>query len=152
MTETAPDVTIFTVDKANRALRLVRRIMDDIVAEHPAWKDLVARYELVAAGARPDWGESAEMLDLRRQIDLIAARINGYVAELEQVGCVLKGFEQGLVDFYGMYDGRLVCLCWRQGEESVSHWHELDAGFAGRQAITPAFLALEGEPAPMRRE
>ena len=148
MTETAPDVTIFTVEKANRALPLVRRIMDDIAADHPTWKDLVARYELVAAGSRAEWGESPEMLDLRAQIDRLAARINGYVTELEQVGCVLKGFEQGLVDFYGTHEGRLVCLCWRQGEESVSHWHEMDAGFQGRQAITPAFLSREGEPAP----
>ena len=150
MTETAPDVTIFTVEKANRALPLVRRIVDDIVAEHPTWKDLVARYELVVAGARAEWGESPEMLELRGRIDRIAARINGYVAELEQVGCVLKGFEQGLVDFYGMYEGRVVCLCWLQGEGSVTHWHELDAGFDGRQEITPEFLAHEGETASMR--
>ena len=50
-------------------------------------------------------------------------------------GCVLKGFEQGLVDFYGMYEGRVVCLCWLQGEGSVTHWHELDAGFSGRRPI-----------------
>ena len=147
MTETAPDATIFTLEKANRALPLVRRIIDDVVAEHLTWKDLVARYELVAAGARPEWGESPEMLALRADIDRIAARINGYVTELEQIGCVLKGFEQGLVDFYGLYDGRMVCLCWQQGEEAITHWHEIDAGFQGRQTITPAFLAHEGEPA-----
>ena len=143
MTETTPDVTIFTVEKANRALPLVRRIVRDIVTEHPAWRDLMSRYELLAAGARPDRGESPEMLELRAQIDRIAERISGYQAELEQIGCVLKGFEQGLVDFYGMHEGRVVCLCWQQGEESVTHWHELDAGFQGRQEITPAFLTSE---------
>ena len=148
MSETGQDVTVFTVEKANSALPLVRRIVRDITAEHPVWKDLVARYELVAAGARPEKGESAEMIELRSQIDRVAARISGYVAELEQVGCVLKGFEQGLIDFYGSCDGRLVCLCWQQGEEMVTHWHELDAGFQGRQDITPEFLAREGEVAP----
>ncbi len=148
MTETAPDVTIFTVEKANRALPLVRRIVTDIVKEHPVWRDLVARYELAAAGARPERGETPEMRDLQAQIDRMAARIDGYVTEIEQVGCVLKGFEQGLVDFYGAFEGRVVCLCWQQGEDAVTHWHELDAGFQGRQEITPAFLAGEGEPAP----
>src|SRR5579859_6012803 len=148
MTETTPDVTIFTVEKANRALPLVRRIVSDVVKDHPEWRDLVARYELIAAGARPERGESAEMKQLQGEIDRIAARINGYQAELEQIGCVLKDFGQGLVDFYGAYEGRIVCLCWRQGEEAVTHWHELDAGFQGRQDITPAFLAGEGEPAP----
>ena len=147
MTETAPEVTIFTVEKANRALPLVRRIVDDIAAEHPVWKDLVSRYELAAAGARPEKGESGEALELRSRIDRIAARINTYVTELEQIGCALKGFEQGLVDFYGVYEGRVVCLCWQRGESSVAYWHELDAGFQGRRPITPEFLANESEPA-----
>jgi hypothetical protein len=145
MTETVPEIRIFTVAKANSALPLVRRIVADITAEHPRWRDLVARYELTAAGARPESGESAEMQALRREIDRAAERINAYIAELEQIGCQLKGFEQGLVDFYGMLQGRVVCLCWQQGEESVGHWHELETGFAGRQAITPEFLSAEGD-------
>ena len=138
------DIKVFTLEQANRALPLVRRIVQDIVAEHPKWKDLVARYELAAAGARPEWGESEEQLALRREIEAVAERINGYVDELCSVGCVLKGFEDGLVDFYGYQESRLVFLCWRLGEEHVTHWHELDAGFAGRRPIAPA-LASRGE-------
>ena len=140
------DIKVFTVERANSALPLVRRIVQDIVAEHPRWKDLVARYELAAAGARPEWGESPEQLALRGEIDAVALRINGYVDELAQVGCLLKGFEDGLVDFYGLQEGRLVFLCWRLGEDGVTHWHELDAGVAGRQPITPEFVATEEGP------
>jgi hypothetical protein len=140
------DIRVFTVQRANSALPLVRRIVQDIVAEHPRWKDLVARYELAAAGARPEWGESPEQLALRGEIDAVALRINGFVDELGQVGCLLKGFEDGLVDFYGLQEGRLVFLCWRLGEDQVTHWHELDAGVAGRQPITPEFVATEGGP------
>ena len=142
------DIKVFTVERANSALPLVRRIVADIVAEHPRWKDLVGRYELAAAGARPEWGESEEQLALRREIDAVAERINGFVDELTAIGCVLKGFEDGLVDFYGQRDGRLVFLCWRLGEDEVTCWHELDAGFAGRQPITPEFVATEEEPGP----
>ena len=141
-----PAVKTFTIEAANRTLPLVRRIVQDVVAEHPRWKDLVSRYELAAAGARAEWGESPEQLELRREIDAIARRINGYVDELAAVGCVLKGFEQGLVDFYGLHEGRLVFLCWKLGEEAVAHWHELDAGFAGRQPITAEVAAADEEP------
>lgn len=137
------EVKIFTVESANRTLPLVRRIVDDIVAEHPKWKDLVGRYEVAAANARPEWGESPEQQGLRHQIDRVAERINGYVAELEGIGCQLKGFEQGLVDFYGRHEGRLVCLCWQRGEPAVTHWHEVETGFAGRRDITPEFYAAE---------
>ena len=148
MTEHAPEIRLFTVAKANSALSLVRRIVDDITAEHPRWKDLVARYELLAAGARAERGETPQLQALRKEVDAAAARIDGFVEELEQVGCVLKGFEQGLVDFYGLYQGRVVCLCWQQGEDAVEHWHELEAGFAGRQPITRAFLTAAGETVP----
>ena len=44
---------------------------------------------------------------------------------------------------HGRHEGRAVCLCWRLGEESVSHWHEVDAGFSGRQEITADFVAAD---------
>jgi hypothetical protein len=125
----------FSLAEANKTLPLVKRIVADIVALHPEWHDLVARYELVAAQAKPDWGESPEQLALRSQVETIARRINDYLLELEQIGCVFKGFDQGLVDFYGKLDGRDIFWCWKAGEERIDHWHELEAGYAGRQAI-----------------
>jgi hypothetical protein len=125
----------FTVSEANRTLPLVRRIVGDITALYPRWHELVYRYELAAAQARPEWGESPEQLELGHQIEELARDIHGYLGELENVGCVFKGFEDGLVDFYGKLDGRDICWCWKQGEDRVAFWHEVEAGFAGRQAL-----------------
>ena len=130
----------FTLLEANRTLPLVKRIVGDITVLYPKWRDLVYRYEFASAQARPERGESTEQLDLRREIEDVAREVNRFLEELEQVGCVFKGFEQGLVDFYGKLDGRDVFWCWRVGEERIEHWHELDAGFAGRQPL-PAAVA-----------
>lgn len=138
---TTTDAPVFSVAMANRALPLVRRIVADIVQEYPRWRDLVARWELLSAGTRPEWGESVDMQRVQREVDTYAERIESYKRELEQIGCQLKDFEMGLVDFIGMYEGRPVCLCWKHGEESVAYWHEIDAGYQGREPITPAFLA-----------
>jgi hypothetical protein len=46
-------------------------------------------------------------------------------------------FDAGLVDFPGEMDGRSVYLCWRLGESAVEYWHELEAGYAGRQPLVP---------------
>lgn len=125
----------FTLAEANRTLPLVRRIVQDIASYYPGWKDLVARYEVIAAQARPDWGESKEQLDLKAEIDVVARKINACLLELEQVGCEFKGFDAGLVDFHGKLEDREILWCWKMGEDRITHWHELDAGFAGRQPI-----------------
>jgi hypothetical protein len=130
----------FTLAEANRTLPLVKRIVADITALYPSWRDFVYRYEFAAAQARPESGESAEQLELRRQIENVARQINQYLEELEQVGCLFKGFEQGLVDFRGTLDGREVFWCWKVGEERIEHWHDVDAGYAGRQPL-PAVSA-----------
>ena len=133
----------FSLAEANRTLPLVKRIVADLVTLHPEWRDLVSKYELVAAQARPEWGESAEQMGLRVRIDEVAGRINDFLGELEQIGCVFKGFEQGLVDFYGKLDGKEIFWCWKQGEEKIEHWHDLETGYAGRRAI-PVTVGGEG--------
>jgi len=120
----------------------VTRVVRDIVDGHPRWRTLVAEYEAAALAGHPDRGESRERQRLRTKIDRVARRIDGYVREFDEIGCHLKGYEEGTVDFYSRYQNRLMFLCWRLGEDAISHWHELDSGFAGRQAVAPDF---EGE-------
>lgn len=125
----------FTLAEANRTLPLVKRVVADIMSVYPQWKDLVDRYGLIAAQARPEWGESQAQLDLKGEIDTLATKINGYLAELEQIGCEFKGFAEGLVDFHGRLDEREILWCWKYGEDRIAHWHDLEAGFAGRQPL-----------------
>ena len=125
----------FTVDGANKALPLVNRIVADILHDYGVWRDHMRQYELLSGEAPEESGESPEQLALRQKVDDVAQSINGYMEELAQIGCVFKGFDQGLVDFYSKRDDRDVFLCWRFGEPAVEHWHELEGGFAGRQPV-----------------
>ncbi len=125
----------FTLAEANRTLPLVKRIVEDVLSVYPHWKDLVDRYGLIAAQARPEWGESQEQLNLKAEIDAAAGKINGYLGELEQIGCEFKGFDKGLVDFHGRLGEREILWCWKLGEDRIMHWHELEAGFEGRQPL-----------------
>ena len=55
---------------------------------------------------------------------------------LHESGIQLKDYERCLIDFPSMKDDRIVLLCWQLGEgDSVEWWHEIDAGFAGRQPL-----------------
>jgi hypothetical protein len=136
-----PNPKLFTLAEAERTLPLVRRIVADLIAEYPRWRTAVSRFELLTGGARADWGETGELVGARNEVTTAAARINDYLKELESIGCVFKGFDAGLVDFYSLRDDRPVFLCWKLGEAHIEHWHELEAGFGGRQPIDGALLS-----------
>jgi hypothetical protein len=129
----------FTLDEANATLPYVRSIVADVAAAYAAWRDHVARYDVQAAGSRSEVGETDAQVALRQEVDRIARSIGGYLAELEQVGCLFKGFDDGLVDFLSIREGREVYLCWKLGEPEIAFWHELKAGFAGRRPLAPEY-------------
>jgi hypothetical protein len=131
---------IFTVAEAERALPLVRRVVHDLMAEYPSWREAVSRYELLTSGVRADRGEDDELRQTREEVGARAERINGFLGEMEQIGCVFKGFEAGLVDFYSLRDDHLVFLCWKVDEDRITHWHEINTGFSGRQPIDAQVL------------
>ena len=59
---------------------------------------------------------------------------------LDALGIELKDPRLGLVDFPGEMNGRRILLCWRLGEPEVQFWHEVDAGYAGRQPLAPSLV------------
>ncbi len=133
----------FTPESANATLPLVSRITSDLLELHPQWRAAVAAYEL-----EQDAVSNTEEPEPAREARLLAGRLAGEIEsclnELEQVGCLFRGFEEGLIDFPALREGREVFLCWRHGEAEVSHWHEVDAGFPGRQPLDGSFLVREG--------
>jgi hypothetical protein len=129
---------LYTVDRANRTLPLVRRIVEDIVREHARWQDAIGRLDLLLA-------TNTDTVDLRvaaleREVQTIARGIDGFQAELDALDIQLKDRRLGLVDFPTEFDGRRVLLCWRLGEPSVQYWHDEDAGYAGRQPLSPTLV------------
>ena len=131
---------IFTVEEANRTLPLVSRIVDDLVRDHGLWEDKVREFELATVGASPEHPDAIAEL-LQSEAQRLAREIEGYIAELNDLGVIVKGMDTGLVDFRGQMDGRDVYYCWKLGEASVMYWHEIDAGFVGRQRLHPLALA-----------
>jgi len=132
-------MTLFTVERANRTLPLVRKIVEDVVRQHRLWREKILELDLVASTARADEPrERAE--ELERDAQALAREIDGFQQELERLGILLKDRRLGLVDFPGEMNGRQILLCWRLGEPEVQFWHELDAGYAGRQPLSPSLV------------
>ena len=126
----------YSAELANRSLPLVRRIVEDIVAQFARWQTRVREFELVSASnsmSAPD--PRAE--ELEREVASLAAELEHFHQELTDLGVEFKDYALGLVDFPAELDGRPILLCWRLGEPTVAFWHELEAGYGGRQPLMP---------------
>ena len=134
MTATPASVALWTPERANRALPLIRRIADDLVRSYALWRELVERFEIAVSGSLPSRPDP-EAERLEREVKRTAVEIEHFLSELAKLGVECKSPETALLDFPSERDGRLVYLCWMRGEAAVTHWHELDAGFAGRQPL-----------------
>ncbi|RME22887.1 MAG: DUF2203 family protein [Candidatus Zixiibacteriota bacterium] len=130
----------FTLEEANRTLPLVRSIVRDIVT---LFRDVHERRERLAqVRQRHGSGDryqnnpySEELQNIEQELDRDIERLNEYADELHRLGVELKDPLLGLVDFYSRMDDRDVYLCWKLGEDEIAYWHELDAGFSGRQSL-----------------
>jgi hypothetical protein len=118
----------FSLKEANKTLPLVRRIVQDIVRSHAEAIRLQAAQELTS--------ESAKQAAIQSQLEIQTSHLEDYLDELHEVGCEMKDFDSGLIDFVGRHQGRDVCLCWRLDEPVIEYWHETEAGFAGRKPVS----------------
>lgn len=118
----------FTLEEANRTLPLVRRIVADVVRTHERATHLHNQLEYR--------GKPQQRVEIEDALEKEVDRLNDLVDELRTIGCELKDYRMGLVDFIGKHEGREICLCWCLGEPQIDHWHELHAGFSGRQPVS----------------
>ena len=131
----------FTVEEANKALPLIRMILTDIVRQSRVVDDLQQRLAMVSGERRRPSNDfyTEELAQSQAELEAEEIKLTSYIEELKRLGVEFKG-PNGLCDFYSIMDGREVFLCWCLGEPEVSYWHDLDAGFAGRQPL-PARVA-----------
>lgn len=122
----------YTLAEARAILPRVKELMGAVQAARRAILKLrPAAWPALRAAATN--GGSKEAGELALEFGKLEAGIKAILA----LGVQIKDVDSGLVDFLGTRDGREIYLCWRYGEDDIAFWHDLDAGFAGRQPIDP---------------
>ena len=127
------DRKFFTLQQANAALPLVQRITEDIIAQYSKVMQLHEEIQ-----SQVETLPEKKLLEMESDKQTAGGKLNDWAAELSEIGCELKDWEAGLVDFPARRDGKRICLCWKLGEDTIGYWHDLNDGFAGRQPITEA--------------
>jgi len=79
-------------------------------------------------------------LDQRARREASAPRLKEVVERIQELGCLVKDLDTGLLDFPTLFHGQEVYLCWKLGETGIGYWHKVEDGFRGRQPIDRDFI------------
>ena len=120
----------FTLQEANETLNVIRPLMDEVQAirlkilknQPEAWPAIEK-----SAGNGGNRALSNMVQDFEKFDTLIH--------QIQATDVLIKDVNLGLLDFPALKDGREVYLCWQYGEDDIAFWHEIEAGYAGRQSI-----------------
>jgi hypothetical protein len=137
----ADSPSVFTLEAVNALVPQLQSLVAAQMERRVAIEERLGRLAKVV-GTVPDSikveeSDTPEVRTLKRELIERVEKYQSVWHEVEAMGAVLKDPRSGLVDFYGQVDGKLVWLCWRYGEKSVTHYHGLDEGFSGRKPIEP---------------
>ena len=131
---------IFTLTEARRLIPQVAPIIEEFATKQRRLQSLQTLMETIRRSATSNGGSAhADTREQEQEAAEIGAELRRTLQALHELGAELKDPEQGLLDFPALREGRRVYLCWRRGEPTIDWWHEISAGFAGRQPI------VEGE-------
>ncbi len=120
----------FTVTEANRAVVLVRRIVEDMLLEYARMSDLHETFEAATGSGRCELARYTRW-NLLQAVE----HMGGFAEELEEIGVDLRDWTVGVVDFPSIAVGREIARCGKAGEGEVGAWHEGGGECTKRQTL-----------------
>ncbi len=124
--------TYFTLVGANEALPKVIAKFKKVVEN----KKLVVEIEKQLQSSLSENSNFDKYVQMKQKLNSTVSKFYQSIEELEETGVMLKGIDEGLLDFPSKRFDQEVWLCWKYGETEIKFWHEKDVGFSGRKPIS----------------
>jgi hypothetical protein len=120
----------FTLKEARALLPELRRIFKDVHRRRGVVQKTDAELgkKLKQTGADVGGEKVSGLL-----MDML--QLNEQLRRVQEMGVQVKDFDRGLLDFPHIRDGREVFLCWELDEDDIQFWHDIDAGYSGREKL-----------------
>jgi len=121
---------LFTVEEANALLPKLGELLDDMAVHRDAMREKAPHLEpILEASVRNGGGKVGS------EYGVEAYNLHLAIERIRELGVLLKDLDTGLLDFPHEREGRVVFLCWHPPEERIGYWHEIQAGYRGRQPL-----------------
>jgi hypothetical protein len=128
----------FTLDEAQVLLPVLESLLRAAMRAQTLMEQVDAEQQELHHRVFLNGGMFLDIVPLaRRKAERIKAeqQLKDTLAEIDSIGVQVKDLGIGLLDFPCEVDGKLILLCWKLGEKSITHWHGVDEGFGGRKPI-----------------
>jgi hypothetical protein len=128
----------FTLDEAQSLLPILESLLRAAIDGKKLIEEVEAEMQALNHRIFLNGGTHVDVVSVaRRKAERTKAeqRAKDALAEIDSIGVQVKDLDIGLLDFPCEVEGRVVLLCWRMGEPSITHWHSTEEGFAGRKPI-----------------
>src|SRR5215831_15439286 len=128
----------FTLDEAHDLLPVLESLLRTAIEAKQVIESVEAEFHALQQQIHLRGGMSLNVVHLasrKAQRDKAVQRIKDAMAEIDAIGVQVKDLDIGLLDFPCEVDGHVILLCWKLGERSITHWHGVSEGFAGRKPV-----------------
>jgi len=128
----------FNLDEAHALLPVLESLLRSAISGKKLMEEVEAEMQALTHRIFLNGGTHVDVVAVaRRKAERTKAeqRAKDALAEIDSIGVQVKDIDIGLLDFPCVVEGRVVLLCWKMGETSITHWHSTEEGFAGRKPI-----------------
>jgi len=128
----------FTLDEAHSLLPVLESLLRTALHAKKIMEEVDAEVQALHHRIFLNGGMFLDIVPLaRRKAERAKSeqRIKDALAEIDSIGVQVKDLDIGLLDFPCEVEGQTILLCWKLGEKSITHWHGVQEGFAGRKPI-----------------
>ncbi len=128
----------FTLQDAQMLLPTLESLLRTAITSKTLIEEVDAELQAVAHRVFLNGGTLVNVIEVARrkaERERAVQRAKDAIAEIHATGVQVKDIDIGLLDFPCKVDGEIVLLCWKLGEEKITHWHSPEEGFAGRKPI-----------------
>jgi hypothetical protein len=129
----------FSIEEANSLIPVLEvrfgKVMQLRAQLRASYKELEEHGEPPTAETLGDADGPPQLVRARGRFRALMEALTEELQAIEETGVTVKDLDIGLCDFLGEREGREVWLCWQYGEKRVGFWHDLNAGFSGRQPL-----------------
>ena len=128
----------FNLEEAHSLLPVLESLLRSAINGKKVMEEVEAEMQALTHRIFLNGGTHVDVVaTARRKAERAKAeqRAKDALAEIDSIGVQVKDIDIGLLDFPCEVEGRIVLLCWKMGEPSITHWHGTEEGFAGRKPI-----------------